>query len=149
MAEKHTHSIVFVRVESIHSAIEVWDSRKCNLKPQMRVMLLPMLECLTRNASGNRSSETGRPLVTSSLASPRRGLKSSLRPLAKKLIRSTCSKSTEQIRMVLLIASEMSSRIICSSSVSSKGKVGNESFPCTHNLVKEADKYGKKIAEVY
>ena len=55
-------------------------------------------------------------------------------PLAKKLMRSTCSKSTKQIRMVLLIASEMSSRIICSSSVSSKGKVGNESFPCTHNL---------------
>ena len=36
--------------------------------------------------------------------------------------------------MVLLIACETSSLIICSSSVSGKGKVGNESFPRTHIL---------------
>ena len=36
--------------------------------------------------------------------------------------------------MVLLIASETSAQIICSSSVSGKGKVGNEKFPRTHNL---------------
>ena len=50
---------------------------------------------------------------------------------------STCSKSTEQIRIVPLIASETSSRIICSPSVSVKGKVGNESFPRTHSRGKK------------
>ena len=65
-----------------------------------------------------------------------------LSPLAKKPMRSTCSKSTEKIRMVQLIASEMSSRIIRSSAVSSKGKVGNESFSCTHNL-------GEKTGQVW
>ena len=43
MAEKHTRiRLLFFGVKSIHSAIEVWDSRKCDLKPQMRVTLLPM-----------------------------------------------------------------------------------------------------------
>ena len=77
-----------------------------------------------------RDKSTSRDFVARLAASRPKKLPS----LAKKLVKSTCSKSTEQIRMVLLIASEMSSRIICSSSVSSKGKVGNESFPCTHNL---------------
>ena len=51
--------------------------------------------------------------------------------------------------MVLLIASETSAQIICSSSVSGKGKVGNEKSLARTTLVKEPDKYGETIAVVY
>ena len=96
----------------------------------MRIIVLPMF-CVKREWQPlKRDKSTSFDFVVHLAASrPKK-----LAPLAKRLLRSTCSKSTEQIRMVLLIASETFSRIICSSSVSGKGKVGNESFPCTHNL---------------
>ena len=44
--------------------------------------------------------------------------------------------------MVLLIASETSAQIMCNSSVSGKGKVGNEKFPRTHN-------FGERTGQVW
>ena len=73
--ETHTRSIVLVGVDPIPSAIQFKDSQISSETPD-RSHATPHF--LARNANENPLSETSRPLATSSLAQPLRGLKPSL-----------------------------------------------------------------------
>ena len=78
----YTHSIILVD----RSGTDSFRTSKCNLRHQLQVT--PHL-ILARNANENPSSETSRPLVTSSLARSLRGLTYS----TLKFMRSTCGKA--------------------------------------------------------
>ena len=77
---------------------------KCNLRYQLQAT--PLLIFLARNANQNPSSETSRPIATSSLARPLCGPTYS----TLKFMRSTCGKSKRTCTAIVLLIKPFISR---------------------------------------